>query len=495
MPAAVEPAKSHNITLPKTQPVQAATGPASASILEDSGIFRRLSEPAKRATCQTPNAAQPSAANPVESNQAVPVLKENTPLEEGESLAAPTKPVGVACQAGRSLRRLWPVLAAVVLLLGLVMSSRAVGVFEFKTKNGVIVSENIPEDAVVEVDGKKVPVSSTAGEPLKIEISPGTHGLLVKRGNEMLLGESVTLESGGQLERSVPAKETAEKQPPAPSSEAVLAPAQRPSAVWTSPSTNMAFVRLEGGEFMIGSSADDTDARDAEKPQHKVRISPLYVGVTEVTQEQYQAVMGNNPSWFSSTGGGKEMVAGRTTGPLPVEQVSWLDAVRFCNSLSRNDGLAAYYDIAGDNVQVPNPKGSGYRLPTEAEWEYACRAGTPTNYSFGDDPSKLGDYALYRDNSGGVTHPVGQKRPSNFGLYDMHGNVWEWCWDWYDDAYYGRSPVDDPPGGAGASHRVIRGETGAARLGNAERRPASSMSRGTAIITWVSASPEACPPG
>jgi len=108
-------------------------------------------------------------------------------------------------------------------------------------------------------------------------------------------------------------------------------------------------------------------------------------------------------------------------------------------------------------VRIPNPKGSGYRLPTEAEWEYACRAGAATKYSFGDDPSELGDSAWYSGNASNTTHPVGQKRPNAFGLYDMHGNVWEWCWDWYSDSYYKEPVVDDPLGPSGASHRVFRG--------------------------------------
>jgi len=219
----------------------------------------------------------------------------------------------------------------------------------------------------------------------------------------------------------------------------------------------MTFVRIEGGEFTMGSPEGDKDAENDEKPQHKVRISPFLLGVTEVTQAQYVAVVGNNPSWYSSTGGGSEMVAGRSTARLPVEQVSWLDAVRFCNALSKRDRLKAYYDIAGDNVQVPSAQAPGYRLPTEAEWEYACRWRTTTNYPVGDGPSKLGDHAWYRDNSGGVTHPVGQKAPNGFGLYDMHGNVYEWCWDSYDGAYYKRSPVNDPPGASGASGRVVHG--------------------------------------
>jgi len=230
-----------------------------------------------------------------------------------------------------------------------------------------------------------------------------------------------------------------------------------PSATWISPSTNMAFVRIKGGEFMMGSPDDDKEARNDEKPQHKVRISPFYLGVTEVTQEQYHKLTGNNPSWFSSNGGGRRVVAGRSTGRLPVEQVSWFDAVRYCNALSDKDALTAYYEIASGYVRVHDPNGSGYRLPTEAEWEYACRAGTKPKFSFGDDPSMLGECAWYCENSRGMTHAVRLKRPNAFGLYDMHGNVLEWCEDWFADDYYKRSPVTDPVCSTEAAARVIRG--------------------------------------
>jgi formylglycine-generating enzyme required for sulfatase activity len=156
---------------------------------------------------------------------------------------------------------------------------------------------------------------------------------------------------------------------------------------------------------------------------------PFYLGIYEVTQEQYERVMGENPS---------ELKAAQN----PVDTVSWNDAVDFCRRLS----------------ELPEEKAAGrvYRLPTEAEWEYACRAGTTTDYSFGDDESELGDYAWYHDNSGKTTLPVGQKKANPWGLYDMHGNVWEWCQDWYaDDLPEGA--VTDPTGPVGGSDRVLRG--------------------------------------
>jgi len=251
-------------------------------------------------------------------------------------------------------------------------------------------------------------------------------------------------------------------------------PTLKPRGEWTSPTTKMGFVRIKAGEFMMGSPDDDKDAAPDEKPQHKVRISPFYLGVTEVTQAQYEAVMGSNPSHFSSTGAGKDKVAGRSTGQYPVESVSWLDAVRFCNTLSSKEGFVPFYEVNGDNVQIPARKGPGYRLPTEAEWEYACRADAfaPTRYSFGNDASVLGDYGWVLENSGGSSHPVGERRPNGFGLYDMHGNVWEWCWDSYGEGYYKQSAADDPTGPVRASDRVARGGCwgGGPRLVRSARR-------------------------
>jgi sulfatase modifying factor 1 len=143
----------------------------------------------------------------------------------------------------------------------------------------------------------------------------------------------------------------------------------------------------------------------------------------------------------------------------PVEQVSWLDAIRFCNKLSQNDGCEPYYNITGEAVRIPDDSGVGYRLPTEAEWEYSCRAGTRGKYSLGEEQSELGEYAWYASNSNNVTHAVGSKRPNAFGLHDMQGNVWEWCFDWYNDRFYEHSPEDSPrgPDDFRAAFRVCRG--------------------------------------
>ena len=182
----------------------------------------------------------------------------------------------------------------------------------------------------------------------------------------------------------------------------------------------MELVLMPAGEFEMGSNDGDRD----EKPVHTVKITkPFYLSTTEVTQAQYEAVMGTNPSRFK--------------GPdLPVEEVSWEVAMEFCKKLSAKENKP-------------------YRLPTEAEWEYACRAGTKTNYCFGNNEDDLGDYAWYDKNAGKQTHPVGQKKPNAWGLYDMHGNVYEWCADWYGD-YPGETLID-PAGPTTGVIRVLRG--------------------------------------
>jgi formylglycine-generating enzyme required for sulfatase activity len=140
-----------------------------------------------------------------------------------------------------------------------------------------------------------------------------------------------------------------------------------------------------------------------------------------------------------------------------VDSVSWLDAVVFCNRLSEFDGLESYYSIAAGTVKIAG--GDGYRLPSEAEWEYACRAGTLTAYSFGDDLARLGGYAWFADNSGNQTHEVGLLAPNPFGLHDMHGNLWEWCWDWYSPAGHEQRGDGDLDGGGvpEGTERVLRG--------------------------------------
>jgi formylglycine-generating enzyme required for sulfatase activity len=138
----------------------------------------------------------------------------------------------------------------------------------------------------------------------------------------------------------------------------------------------------------------------------------------------------------------------------PVEQVRWSDAVRYCNERSALEGLRPCYDLETWQCDFET---DGYRLPTEAEWEYACRAGTTTAYYFGDNASKLSDHAWFEDNAGGKPRPVGGKPANPWGLYDMHGNVWQWCNDFYQVDYYQQSPEKDPRGPSAGESKVVRG--------------------------------------
>ena len=211
----------------------------------------------------------------------------------------------------------------------------------------------------------------------------------------------------------------------------------------------MEFVLIPTGTFMMGSPDSDATAYDDEKPAHRVTISqPFYLGTYAVTQEQWEAVMKTNPSRFTGDRN------------RPVERVFWEDTQQCIQRLNTQEGRARY------------------RLPTEAEWEYACRAGSQTAYSFGDDPLQLDQYGWYVDNSGDQTHPVGQRKPNAWGLYDMHGNVWEWVQDW--NGAYAPGPVTDPRGPSSGSRRVLRGGSWNYGAGAAGRRIAPTTPPATA---------------
>lgn len=206
----------------------------------------------------------------------------------------------------------------------------------------------------------------------------------------------------------------------------------------------MTLTLVPAGTFKMGSPPTETDRGDDESPQHEVTISqPFYMGIYPVTQRQFEAMMGHNPSYFNSLrGGGPE---------FPVENVSWNDAVEFCRRLSRRSAERAARRM--------------YRLPTEAEWEYGCRAGVQMPFTFGASLSSAeanfnGKYPYGHVLRGPYlerTTKVGSYPPNAFGLFDMHGNVWEWCGDYYDRTYYRNSPHVDPPGPSRGNQRVVRG--------------------------------------
>jgi formylglycine-generating enzyme required for sulfatase activity len=211
------------------------------------------------------------------------------------------------------------------------------------------------------------------------------------------------------------------------------APTAEPSKTGDERKSEM--VLIKGGKFLMG------DKNEVDATPHEVTVSPYYLDARLVTQDQFQKLMGANPARWKG-------------GNNPVEQVRWSDAVKYCNKRSESEGLQPCYDLQNWSC---NFEATGYRLPTEAEWEFACRAGTTTRYFFGDTPAKLGDYAWFDKNSGGHPRPVGQKQPNPLGLYDMCGNLWQWCNDFYQVDYYQESPKQDPRGPAMAENKVVRG--------------------------------------
>jgi formylglycine-generating enzyme required for sulfatase activity len=218
-----------------------------------------------------------------------------------------------------------------------------------------------------------------------------------------------------------------------------------PAAVQTLPTittkSGVSMVVIPAGSFEMGSR----HGREEDGPFHKVAVDSFLMDQHEVTQAEYEK-LGKieafpNPSHFR--------------GPdLPVEQVTWPQAARFCNARSRLEGLQPCYNEESGEC---NFEANGYRLPTEAEWEYACRAGIDADYSFGNEARKLGDYAWFADNADKRTHPVGQKRANPWGLYDMHGNVAEWCNDVFDKGYYQTSPDRNPHGPTEGKDYALRG--------------------------------------
>jgi formylglycine-generating enzyme required for sulfatase activity len=213
------------------------------------------------------------------------------------------------------------------------------------------------------------------------------------------------------------------------------APEAKPEIVKTKSGIEM--VVLPAGSFTMGSEHGEAN----ETVRQAVAVDPILVDRYEVTQEEYEKLVIGNPSKFKDP-------------KNPVERVRWVEAALYCNGRSAAEGLQPCYD---ENTFACNFAATGYRLPTEAEWEYACRAGADAEYSFGSDASRLGDYAWFRDNSSERTHPVGTKRPNPWGLFDMYGNVGEWCQDVYDEHYDPMHPKTAASSANGGPKRTLRG--------------------------------------
>jgi formylglycine-generating enzyme required for sulfatase activity len=397
------------------------------------------------------------------------------------------------------------VAAGVVLLLVLLGV-----VLKVRTKDGTLVVTVNQPDAEVSVDNGKVTITSPGDkQPVQVQVAEGKHTLLVKKGGFETYTKEFSIRSGGketiraELVQKKPqiAAEPAKQAEPASSEPPAATPAtgERPlpaispfnaqqarahQDAWAkhlgvpveyTNSLGMKFILIPPGEFTMGNTPAEIEealkvvARDDKHwqeciksgaPQHKVILTqPIYLGVHEVTQAQYEKVMGQNPSHFAARGPGMDAVVGIDTSTHPVEMVRWNDVAEFCTKLSEKEKLKPFYLRAGESVKMLD--GAGYRLTTEAEWEFACRAGATTRYWIGDKDDDLPQAGWFVVNSGNRTHAVGELKANPFGLFDIHGNVWEWVQDWWEPTYYGqfqeKSAINPNGPSSAGSHRVLRG--------------------------------------
>lgn len=380
----------------------------------------------------------------------------------------------------------------VFVLLGIIITMR--------TKQGTLIVEINQPDAVVQVlsEHGKVEITQPGGKgKISIAVDPGKHRLKVEKEGFQFFAQDFSMESGGKtlikatLEPVRAVAQVGQDRPDPPLAKPSMYPieAAQLQKQWAeylgvpveiTNSIGMKLGLIPPGEFNMGSTPEEQawalqqgrkntgtqshlDRISSEGPHHRVKITKsFYLGMYHVTQAEYEKVMGVNPSTFASKPMGAsafkpplsgvpktqreshaKLAAGMDTSRHPVEMVSWDDAMGFCRRLSTSANERA--------------DGRSYRLPTEAEWEYACRAGTTTRCYWGDEEARLSEHVWWANSANGMTHPVGRKPPNAWGLFDILGNVWHWCADWYADDYYAHSPPADPVGPPAGSHRVLRG--------------------------------------
>jgi serine/threonine protein kinase/formylglycine-generating enzyme required for sulfatase activity len=387
--------------------------------------------------------------------------------------------IGKRPRAKPAGRKKWLIGSAAlcVMLIGLV-SLWAGGVLRVKTPNGTIVIEHVPADADVQVEGQAVTLTRN-GEVVTVTAVPeGPHRLKVVRDGKEFWSTDVTVNFGGDPVRLTCLRKDTfpdKIQPGSGSSKSPDPQSARPGEDEFTNTIGMKMVRIAPDAFEMGFDKNQhTDPSEEAPRRRSVTIArPFYLATYKTTQAEFENVMGRNPSWFCPFGGGKDKVSGLDTSRFPVECATYFDAIEFCIKLTKREsrGLRPCYDIReirrDSNGSItaamvtPLSDGTGYRLPSEAEWEYCARARSTTEFSFGDDPAHLEDYAWFgQDNTKGRIYPVGMKRPNPWKLYDMGGLLWEWCEDnWHGD--YQGAPED---GGAWAEggdrdRRVCRGGT------------------------------------
>jgi formylglycine-generating enzyme required for sulfatase activity/serine/threonine protein kinase len=445
-------------------------------------------------TAELPPPAPPSTL-PTTSVVAAPIPVAAQPLFPIAAYVAPLDPLaGIPAMSGRprnrtkpKRRRLLPTIAIGLLLLGFI--GAAAMIFKFKTADGVVVVKvNVPNPEVL-VDGNRMTVTwADGGKQAEIHLPRGSRKIELKKDGFKAFGETVSIENGGQellaatleplpkpaIDRASagrgPGDSSTALTPPLAIAPFDAAQAKAHQAAWakhlgmpveTTNSVGAKMILIPPGEFLMGSTDEQVEAalkvaeeiakddrvkdfiQKGERPQHRVVITkPFLLGTTEVTIGQFkkfaaatryqtEAEKANEIDTYLRPGYA-------VTDDAPAAVVSWNDAVAFCNWLSELEKAT-------------------YRLPTEAEWEYACRAGTTTQYSFGDDVNLLEQFAWNGKNAAGQSHPVGTKPANAFGLHDMHGNLWEWCQDFWDERWYEKSSLGDPTGPASGSGGVIRG--------------------------------------
>ena len=370
----------------------------------------------------------------------------------------------------------------------------AVIIVSLKTNEGTLIVEVDQPDAMVRVDDKQaVHVTQKDGKwTVSISVDPGKHRLKVEKDGFKVFGKELEITSGGWTPitaKLVPLEKAAVATSswhgwPADAPKPAIAPfdaeqAKKHQQDWAeylkipveyTNSIGMKFRLIPPGEFMMGSTTaeiEESIKREPsfaenfkyEAPQHKVILTQaFYVGTNEVTQAQYEKVMGQNPSHFSPTGAKKAAVAGLDTTGHPVEGVGFVDAAEFCAKLSQREKLKPFYFRADDTISPL--EGTGYRLPTEAEWECACRAGATTKFWIGSQDLDLVRIGWFTGNSGVRTHTAGELKANPYGLFDVHGNVFEWVHDFWEPTYYAEfkeKPAINPNGPSASALQIVRG--------------------------------------